>query len=96
MRGCSRLLAPKSETDAATPHRQRHRKEQNEHTGYSTGHRALCRKILWHAAPGHFRDAHRLKISSLGIGTYLGQPDDKVGRQLRCFGGGVRRERHQM
>ncbi len=30
------------------------------------------------AAPGHFRDAHKLKIASLGIGTYLGQPDEKV------------------
>jgi len=30
------------------------------------------------AAPGHFREAQKLKISSLGIGTYLGQPDDKV------------------
>ncbi len=30
------------------------------------------------AAPGHFRDAQKLKIASLGIGTYLGQPDDKV------------------
>jgi len=30
------------------------------------------------AAPGHFREAHRVKISSLGIGTYLGQPDDKT------------------
>ncbi len=30
------------------------------------------------AAPGHFREAHGLAISSLGIGTYLGQPDDKT------------------
>jgi aryl-alcohol dehydrogenase-like predicted oxidoreductase len=30
------------------------------------------------AAPGHFRDAHTLAVSSIGIGTYLGQPDDKV------------------
>jgi len=30
------------------------------------------------AAPGHFRDAQKLKVSSLGIGTYLGQPDDKI------------------
>lgn len=30
------------------------------------------------AAQGHFRDALKLKISSLGIGTYLGQPDDKI------------------
>jgi aryl-alcohol dehydrogenase-like predicted oxidoreductase len=30
------------------------------------------------AAKGHFRDAHRLNISSLGMGTYLGQPDAKT------------------
>src|SRR5258708_579095 len=30
------------------------------------------------AAPGHFREAHGLTLSSLGIGTYLGQPDDKT------------------
>ena len=30
------------------------------------------------AAPGHFREAHALSLSSLGIGTYLGQPDDKT------------------
>ncbi len=30
------------------------------------------------AAKGHFRDAHRLNLSSLGMGTYLGQPDPKT------------------
>ena len=30
------------------------------------------------AAKGHFRDAHRLNMSSLGMGTYLGQPDPKT------------------
>src|SRR5260370_373057 len=30
------------------------------------------------AAPGHFREPHGLTLSSLGIGTYLGQPDDKT------------------
>jgi len=30
------------------------------------------------AASGHFREAHGLTLSSLGIGTYLGQPDDKT------------------
>jgi aryl-alcohol dehydrogenase-like predicted oxidoreductase len=30
------------------------------------------------AAPGHFREAQNLSVSSLGIGTYLGQPDDKT------------------
>jgi aryl-alcohol dehydrogenase-like predicted oxidoreductase len=30
------------------------------------------------AAPGHFRQAQNLSVSSLGIGTYLGQPDDKT------------------
>ena len=29
-------------------------------------------------APGHFREAQTLNVSSLGIGTYLGQPDDKT------------------
>ena len=30
------------------------------------------------AAPAHFREAQKLNISTLGIGTYLGQPDDKT------------------
>src|ERR1700682_4827479 len=30
------------------------------------------------AAEGHFRDAQRLAVSSLGIGTYLGNPDEKT------------------
>jgi aryl-alcohol dehydrogenase-like predicted oxidoreductase len=30
------------------------------------------------AAEGHFREAQGLQVSSLGIGTYLGQPDDKT------------------
>ena len=30
------------------------------------------------AAAGHFRDAQKLSVSSIGIGTYLGQPDDKT------------------
>jgi aryl-alcohol dehydrogenase-like predicted oxidoreductase len=30
------------------------------------------------AADGHFREAHGLVLSSLGIGTYLGQPDAKT------------------
>src|ERR1700676_1692560 len=30
------------------------------------------------AAPGHFREVQPLALSSLGIGTYLGQPDDKT------------------
>src|ERR1700688_298904 len=29
---------------------------------------------------GHFRDAQRLAVSSLGIGTYLGNPDEKTDR----------------
>jgi aryl-alcohol dehydrogenase-like predicted oxidoreductase len=30
------------------------------------------------AAAGHFREVQALALSSLGIGTYLGQPDDKT------------------
>src|ERR1700676_1907093 len=29
---------------------------------------------------GHFREAQRLAVSSLGIGTYLGNPDEKTDR----------------
>ena len=32
------------------------------------------------AAEGHFRDAQRLAVSSLGMGTYLGNPDEKTDR----------------
>lgn len=30
------------------------------------------------AANGHFRETQRMELSSLGIGTYLGQPDEKT------------------
>jgi aryl-alcohol dehydrogenase-like predicted oxidoreductase len=32
-------------------------------------------KFAGHAAEGHFRETQRLVMSSLGLGTYLGQPD---------------------
>jgi aryl-alcohol dehydrogenase-like predicted oxidoreductase len=35
-------------------------------------------KFSGRAAEGHFREAQGLIVSSLGIGTYLGQPDDKT------------------
>jgi len=37
-----------------------------------------AKKFSGRAADGHFREAHGLVMSSLGIGTYLGQPDDKT------------------
>jgi aryl-alcohol dehydrogenase-like predicted oxidoreductase len=37
-----------------------------------------AKKFAGRAADGHFREAHGLVLSSLGIGTYLGQPDDKT------------------
>jgi aryl-alcohol dehydrogenase-like predicted oxidoreductase len=33
------------------------------------------------AAPGHFRRAQDLSLSSIGIGTYLGQPDEETDRR---------------
>ncbi len=30
------------------------------------------------AADGHFREVHGLMLSSIGIGTYLGQPDERT------------------
>ena len=37
-----------------------------------------AQKFTGRAAAGHFREAHRLVLSSVGIGTYLGQPDAKT------------------
>src|SRR6267378_2710805 len=37
-----------------------------------------AQKFAGRAAEGHFREAHRLVLSSRGIGTYLGQPDAKT------------------
>jgi aryl-alcohol dehydrogenase-like predicted oxidoreductase len=45
-------------------------------TAEGTAHYA--KRFSAKAAPGYFRDAHGLNLSSLGIGTYLGQPDDKT------------------
>jgi aryl-alcohol dehydrogenase-like predicted oxidoreductase len=37
-----------------------------------------AKKFAGRAADGHFRETQRLTLSSLGIGTYLGQPDAKT------------------
>lgn len=39
---------------------------------------AYARRFASRAAAGHFREAQRLTLSSLGIGTYLGPPDAKT------------------
>jgi aryl-alcohol dehydrogenase-like predicted oxidoreductase len=45
-------------------------------TNEATKHYA--NKFAGRAADGHFREAHGLVVSSLGLGTYLGQPDPKT------------------
>jgi aryl-alcohol dehydrogenase-like predicted oxidoreductase len=37
-----------------------------------------AQKFAKRAAEGHFREAQRLVLSSIGIGTYLGQPDTRT------------------
>ena len=37
-----------------------------------------AQKFAGRAAEGHFRETQRLALSSIGIGTYLGQPDAKT------------------
>jgi aryl-alcohol dehydrogenase-like predicted oxidoreductase len=37
-----------------------------------------AQRFAGRAAAGHFRDAQRMVLSSLGIGTYLGQPNEKT------------------
>ena len=45
--------------------------------GYATaeGTRRYAQRFAAVAAPGHFRERNALQVSSLGIGTYLGEPD---------------------
>ncbi|MGH9711588.1 MAG: aldo/keto reductase [Candidatus Acidiferrales bacterium] len=45
--------------------------------GYATpeGTRSFAARFEGRAAPGHFRDRRGLMMSSMGIGTYLGEPD---------------------
>jgi len=42
---------------------------------------ARYRERFQDAAPGHFREAKDLSFSSIGIGTYLGNPDDETDRR---------------
>jgi len=37
-----------------------------------------AQRFAGRAADGHFRETQRMMLSSLGIGTYLGQPDEKT------------------
>src|SRR5438477_11553731 len=37
-----------------------------------------AQKFAGRAAEGHFRETQRMMLSSVGIGTYLGQPDTKT------------------
>ena len=42
------------------------------------GTRRYTQRFAARAASGHFREAQRMLLSSLGLGTYLGQPDKKT------------------
>lgn len=47
-------------------------------SGFATleGTARYCERYKDTAAPGHFRQQHELWLSSIGVGTYLGNPDD--------------------
>ena len=42
-----------------------------------------AQKFEGRAAEGHFRETQRLALSSIGIGTYLGEPDPKIDEGYR-------------
>lgn len=44
----------------------------------ATGTQAYADRFRGRAVDGHFRQAQGLTLSSLGIGTYLGQPDERT------------------
>lgn len=43
-----------------------------------SGTKIYAERFHGRAADGHFREAHGLVLSSVGIGTYLGQPDERT------------------
>jgi len=49
-------------------------------SGYATteGTRRYRERLAQRAAKNHFRTQHGLEISSIGLGTYLGKPDDET------------------
>ena len=81
LRACSRLLAPKARRGRIP--RKRGACEIRQRSIMSTsatkdGTAHYAQRFSGRAADGHFREAHGLVLSSLGIGTYLGPPDDKT------------------
>lgn len=44
------------------------------------GTQRYAARFASHAAPGHFREQQGLLLSSIGIGTYLGEPDEATDR----------------
>ena len=44
------------------------------------GTRRFAQRFDGRAAPGHFREQQGLSLSSIGIGTYLGDPDERTDR----------------
>src|SRR5438034_10865511 len=42
------------------------------------GTKRYAESLRGRAAGGHFREVHGMVLSSLGIGTYLGQPDERT------------------
>ena len=52
-------------------------------SGYATTEGTLRyrERLAQHAAKNHFRTQHGLEVSSIGLGTYLGKPDDETDRR---------------
>ncbi|MGH9741536.1 MAG: aldo/keto reductase [Candidatus Acidiferrum sp.] len=58
--------------------RDRNLKESMTNSATLEGTKRYANRFAGRAADGHFRETHGVVISSLGIGTYLGQPDAKT------------------
>jgi aryl-alcohol dehydrogenase-like predicted oxidoreductase len=58
----------------------------------SAGTAKYAQRFPGRAAEGHFREAHGLVLSSIGIGTYLGAPSDKTDQAYAaCIAAAVER-----
>ena len=78
MLATSRAEGQPSRNEADTRAGSTARRSAMSKSATKEGTKRYAEKFRGRAAQGHFREMQRLALSSLGIGTYLGEPDEKT------------------
>src|SRR5213595_3570750 len=78
MLATSRAEGQPSRNEADTRAGSTDRRSAISKSATKEGTKRYAEKFRGRAAQGHFREMQRLALSSLGIGTYLGEPDEKT------------------